>query len=244
MNGAHLLEWLPLGEGEDVQWLKYSFGLGTANSLAVKLRDKTWMVISPASKASELVYETLEKYGTVGALVAPNAYHNKGQPAWRERFPSAFSYAPRGAHSRLSKKTPTVDYRPIEELAQKLGSARFFQPDGMKSPDLMFQMSTGAGAICWMGDLLSNSGLSDQTWPLRMLSRFAGGGLGCRCNSKPELVYVRDRAARIGSVRSALDRFPPSIVVPAHGDPVAENATERTRRALDAIDLQTAHAAT
>jgi hypothetical protein len=83
----------------------------------------------------------------VSALVAPNAYHNKGQPAWRARFPRAVCYAPTGAHSRLSNKTPGVEYRPIEELAQKLWPARVLLPDGMKSPDIMLQIPTQAGLI-------------------------------------------------------------------------------------------------
>ena len=71
---------------------------------------------------------------------------------------------------------------------------------------------------------------------LRLLSRFLGSGLGYRCNSKPELVYVRDRAAWLRSIRAALEELPPTVVVPAHGDPVLDNVVERTRLAIDAID--------
>ena len=237
MKGAHLNKWMPLAaEGDTVQWLKYSFGPGTANSLAAKLPDGTWLIVSPSSGASAPVYDALDQRGGVSALVAPNAYHNGGQRAWRERFPRAVSYAPRGANSRLSKKTPGIDYRPIEELAQKLGPARVFVPHGMKSPDVMFQLPTQAGYIWWMGDQFSNSGVSDQIWLLRVLSRFAGSGLGYRCNSKPELVYVRDRAAWLRSIRTALVELPPTIVLPAHGDPVTDDVVERTRRAMDAVD--------
>ena len=237
MKGPHLNKWMPLtAEDGGVQWLKYSFGLGTANSLAVKLRDETWLVVSPPSGAPAFVYDALDQQGGVSALVAPNAYHNKGQPAWRARFPRAVSYAPTGARSRLSNKTPGVEYRPIEELVQKLRPARVLLPDGMKSPDIMLQIPTRAGLIWWMGDQFSNSGVSDQTWLLRLLAGFAGSGLGYRCNSKPELVYVRDRAAWLGSIRAALEELPPAVVVPAHGDPVTDDAVERTRRAIDAID--------
>ena len=237
MKGAHLNKWMPLtAEGGDVQWLKYSFGPGTANSLAAKLSDGTWWVVSPPSGAPASVYDALDQRGGVSALVAPNAYHNGGQRAWRERFPRAVSYAPSGANSRLSKKTPGVEYRPIEELAQKLWPARVLLPEGMKSPDILLQIPTQAGPIWWMGDQFSNSGVSDQIWLLRWLSRFAGSGLGYRCNSKPELVYVRDRAAWIGSIRAALEEWAPAVVVPAHGDPVTDDALERTRRAIDAID--------
>jgi hypothetical protein len=234
----HLKQWMPLTQDGGVQWLKYSFGPGTANSLAVKLRDASWLVISPPTGVPASVYDALDQQHGVSALVAPNAYHNKGQRAWRERFPSALSFAPSGAHARLSQKTPGIDYRPIDELAQRFLPASMLQPDGMKSPDLLFQIPTAAGHIWWMGDQFSNSAVSDQIWPLRLLSRFAGSGLGYRCNSKPELVYVRNRAAWLRSIRAGLEKFPPAIVVPAHGDPVTEDTAARTRRAMQAIDTQ------
>jgi hypothetical protein len=236
MKGAHLNIWQPLTADGNVRWLKYSFGPGTANSLAVKPQIGGWLVVSPPAGAPASVFETLEQQGDVSALVAPNAYHNLGQPAWRARFPRAVSFAPSGAHARLSKKTPGVPYRPIEELAHQIRPSSLFLPEGMKTPDILVRIPTNDGFLWWMGDQFSNSSLADQIWPLRLLARFVGSGLGYRCNSKPELVYVRDRAAWIGSIRKALEECPPTIVVPAHGDPVTEEASGRTRRAIDAID--------
>lgn len=238
MKGAHLYKWMPLTTDGSVLWLKYSFGPGTANSLAAKLEDRTWLVVSPPSEAPAAVYAALDQQGRAGALVAPNVYHNMGQAAWRKRFPGAISYAPSQARTRLSKKTPGVEFRPMEELAQRLSPAHAFLPDGMKSPDVMIQIPTGIGNIWWVGDQFSNNGASDQILPLRLLSRLLGSGPGYRCNSKPELVYVRDRAAWLESIREAFAERPPAIVVPAHGDPVTENAAERTRRAIDAIDAR------
>jgi hypothetical protein len=236
MKGPHLFKWISLTTNRGVRWLKYSFGPGTANSLAVKLRSGSWLIVSPPSGAPESVYLELEQQGGVSALVAPNAYHNMGQPAWRERFPLAISFAPNGAHLRLRKKTPGVAYRPIEELAHQMQSARVFLPEGMKSPDIMLQIPGDHGFVWWMGDQFSNSGVSDQIWPLRVFARFVGSGLGYRCNSKPELVYVQDRAAWLRSIRAELEERPPTIVVPAHGDALTEDAGGRTGRAIDAID--------
>jgi hypothetical protein len=83
---------------------------------------------------------------------------------------------------------------------------------------------------------LTSEGGEDQILPLRLLSGLVGSGLGFRANSKPEFVYVRDRTVWLDSIRVVLDETPPAIVVPAHGDPVTEDAAARTRRATDAID--------
>ena len=238
MKGADLCTWKPLTEDGHVLWLKYSFGPGTANSLAAKLADNTWLVISPPGEAPAAVYDLLDQKGGVSALVAPNPYHHRGQAAWRERFPLSLSYAPSGALPRLSKKTPSIDYRSMDELAQKIRPVRQLLPNGMKAPDMLFQIPAKAGYVWWLGDQFSNSGRTDQIWLLRLLARFAGSGLGYRVNSKPEFVYVRDRAAWLESIRAALKEMPPSVVLPAHGDPVTERVVERTRRAMDAIDTK------
>jgi hypothetical protein len=41
-------------------------------------------------------------------------------------------------------------------------------------------------------------------------------------------VYVRQRDLWLASVRSAVAAHPPSVVVPAHGDPIVADAAERT----------------
>ncbi len=79
-------------------------------------------------------------------------------------------------------------------------------------------------------DLFSNLAAGDQSWPLRLVSRLAGSGLGYRRNTRPGLVYVRDEAAWLGSVRHALERHPSAVVIPAHGAPITENAASRTSR--------------
>jgi hypothetical protein len=102
-----------------------------------------------------------------------------------------------------------VPYRPIEELAHQFRPSSVFLPEGMKTPDILVRVETQDGFLWWMGDQFSNSSVADQIWPLRFLARFVGSGLGYRCNSKPEMVYVRDRVAWIRSIREALEDYPP-----------------------------------
>jgi glyoxylase-like metal-dependent hydrolase (beta-lactamase superfamily II) len=72
-------------------------------------------------------------------------------------------------------------------------------------------------------------------WWLRLVvARLAGSGLGYRRNGKPGLVYVNDAAAWLESTRAAIAARPPSVVVPAHGDPVLEDTAKRTQALLEA----------
>ena len=234
MIRATLHAWRSLTADGSVRRLKYSFGPGTANTLAIRLEDGTWLVVSPATGAPPSVLEDLAKDRTVRALLAPNAFHHRGQPAWRRRFPDAVSYAPDGAMPRLAEKSPGVSYRPISELIERVRPrVELFAPLGLKAPDLLVRASVPGDAVWWMGDLFSNGTAADQVWWLRRLvAPLVGSGLGYRRNAKPGLVYVRDRAAWLRSIRDALGSHPPSIVVPAHGDPVSEDAARRTQLLL------------
>jgi hypothetical protein len=226
-------QWSSLTPDGQVLWLKYTFGPGTANCLAARGPDGGWIVVSPAVKAPESAFEKLAAEGEVSALIAPNAYHSLGQMQWRARFPGALSYAPEGALERLKKTAPDVPFHPIRTLEPRLAAwVRLFEPDGMKSPDLIIEIEAGGERIWWLGDLFSNNTKADQIWLLRQFARFAGGGLGFRCNSKPEMVYVRDRTSWKTSVQSELNSHAPSMVVPADGDPIMQDAASQTLAAL------------
>jgi hypothetical protein len=179
------------------------------------------------------VLEDLSKDGTVSALIAPNAYHYLGQRAWRRHFPHVTSYAPAGALPRLSRKSPDVPYRPASDLIESIHPrVTFLVPEGLKSPDMLVRVSAAGATVWWMGDLFTNTTADDQNWLLRIITPLAGSGMGYRRNSKPGLIYVRDPKAWLRSITKVLDAEPPSIVLPAHGNPVMEGTALLTRSLL------------
>jgi hypothetical protein len=222
--------WRPLTACGDVRVLKYSWGPANANALAVRLGGQGWLVVSPPRGAPAAVFDELADEGGVSALLAPNAYHYLGQVTWRQRFPAASSWAPSGALPRIAHKTKSAPFGRAEELARQLPDhVTLVFPEGQKSPDLLVRIAARTGELVWwLGDLFSNTTAADQIWPLRVVSRLAGSGPGYRRNARPELVYVRQRDAWLASVRSAVAAHPPSVVVPAHGDPIVADAAERT----------------
>src|SRR4051812_7294127 len=233
MDRSELNRWHSLDQQGTVRWLKYSWGPGTANTLAVQLDDGTWMVISPASKPSPEVLDQLASDADVRALVAPNAFHHLGQNAWRMRFPEARSYAPQDALEPLASKSPQIPYRPISELAQCVGErVHFCVPDGMKRPDLLIRIRAAEICVWWLGDLFSTNTRKDQTTLLRLFANFAGSGPGYRRNSKPGLVYVSDPSSWLQSVARQISSDPPTIVVCAHGDIVDREAAAMTMKLL------------
>ena len=194
--------WHPLSADGNIRGLKYSFGPGTANTMAVRLDDGCWMVVSPSSSSPAAALDELANEGGVSALVAPNAFHHLGQAAWRARFPDAVSYAPASALPRLASKCAAVPFRPAEELVARLpGAVGIVEPAGMKAPDLFVRATSGADTVY-------------------------------RYNKLPALVYVKDAAAFKASVAAAVEAAPGTVVYPAHGDAVTENVMAQTRALL------------
>lgn len=226
-------QWEPLSSDGRVLGLKYSFGPGTANTMAAQLDDGSWMVISPAAGPSEAALEALGAKGKVSALVAPNAFHHLGQKAWREHFPAAISYAATGSLKRLGSKSPGVPYRPIEELPLGNG-VHVHQFAGMKQPDLLFDVATADGAVWFAGDLISNTQTEDLGWLPRTIFGLMGGGPGYRFNPVPSMVYLADKGQWKAAARAAFADTPPACVFPAHGDPVRQDAPAATQAILRA----------
>jgi hypothetical protein len=225
--------WQNLSSDGSVRWLKYSFGPGRANTLAARLDDGTWLVVSPALNTGQEALEVLAKEGGVSALVAPNGFHHLGQAEWRAKFPKAISYAPEGALPRLTKKSFGITYKPLSSLQPLLGTrVSVLVPDGMKLPDLLVQASASGKSVWYTGDLLSNTSTDDLSLMFRLIMTPLGAGPGYRFNRLPALVYVKDRKAWTRSVLEAMEKNPPSAILPGHGSPITEGVMEKTRSIL------------
>ena len=91
---------------------EYSFGPGTATSLAVGGKDGL-VVVSPPCRVASDVFEALSQHGPVRALVASNAFHYLGIPEWKARFPEAAIFAPAQSIARVENKTKLQGTRPL-----------------------------------------------------------------------------------------------------------------------------------
>ncbi len=223
--------WHNLSADGNVRGLKYSFGFGTANTMAAKLEDGRWLVVSPAANIAPDLLDALG--GDVAALVAPNGFHHMGQAAWRARFPAATSYAPAASIPRLASKAKGIPFLPIADLTAKLpASLALFEPAGMKSPDLFVRATAGADTVWFTGDLLSNTTSEDLSAVPRFVFSLFGGNAGYKLNKVPAMVYLKDRAAFVASVRTAIEAAPATVVYPAHGDAVTDDVMPRTRTIL------------
>ena len=96
--------WTAVGGDPSVLTYLYSFGGGLAKAFAVR-GPEGFIVLSPPCRAPEAAFTELESQAPVAALVASNAFHFMGLPAWSARFKEARVFAPAQSTARVSKKT-------------------------------------------------------------------------------------------------------------------------------------------
>lgn len=224
--------WKTLDSGRRVWQLTYSFGPATANTMAVKLDDGSFLVVSPATNISQNAMDELGMEGPVSALLAPNSFHHLGQAAWRKQFPNAVSYAPPASIARLQKQSK-LEYKPLAELNAKLGPhVKVIEAAGMKAPDLLVKAKTDDGNVWFGGDLISNQGPEDGSALVRFLFKVLGGGPGYRFNKPIALLYLKDREAWKADVRARMGDGKLHAVVPAHGAVATGETVARTQEIL------------
>lgn len=212
-----LYQWQPLDSTGNVQMLTYSFGPGTANTMAIRLDDGSFLVVSPATRAPEAALDALGKLGPVSALLAPNAYHHMGQAQWRKHFPQAKSYAADDAIARVQKQSG-LDYQPLSALQAKLGShVQVVAPNGLKKSDLLVHASLPDGGYWFGGDMFTNQAPGEGNVIFRTLNALMGGGPGYRLSPIAQMLYVKDKAAWKADVRERMANERLMAVVPAHG---------------------------
>ena len=93
--------WTTLAEDPPVLIKEYAFGPGRANAMAVRLPDRSFMIMSPSADASVAETEAFTALGGVSALVENNGSHHMGLAGWRARFPQAVTYAAPDAATRI-----------------------------------------------------------------------------------------------------------------------------------------------
>ena len=207
---------------------------GTANSMAFRLDSGGVAVVSPPCKPAELVFDEVAALGSVEVLVAPNAMHHLGQTAWRARFPRARCFAPAGAHARINKQNATVG--PLEDLDALrvvVGTAAHVgEAPGTRHGECWIAVSSGSGFVWYVGDVLVNMPSLPAPLLPRWLFWLSGSAPGFRVFHLALLASAHNKAALLSALGEDLERFPPAVLVPGHGEPVEHDVVGRVRALL------------
>jgi len=211
---------------------EYSFGPGTANSLAVGVEGGL-VVVSPPCRARSGIFEDLSAYGTVRALVASNAFHHLGLAEWKARYPDAFIFAPAQSIARVERQTKLRGIRPLAEAASIMGSRlELTDMPHYRTGEVLVRMATERGRAWYVTDIIMNLRALPRNPVVSLMFRLSGSGPGLRINNIAPLFMVRDKAALKRWLAAEFERTPPDWLIPTHGATVDCGANREQLRAL------------
>jgi hypothetical protein len=217
--------WTALAQQPQVLVKEYGFGTGQANALAVQLPDRSFMIMSPPTTASDAEVQAFTLLGGVSALVENNGAHHLGLSVWRARFPKATTYAAPKAAERIRKKGKDPgQLESIDALRARAGDRiALLEIAGCKIGDVCLRVVTEKGALFYAGDFIANIQSLPSNLIFKLVFKLTDSGPGLKVFGVFFKFFVADkRAARDALIRE-LEAAPPAILVPAHGDVVAQN---------------------
>ena len=195
----------------------YSFGLGTANALAVG-GERGLLIASPPYRAPAHAFE-LRDYAPVAALIASNAFHHMGLPEWSAHFPDTPVFAPAQSVERVSKKSGIAGIRPLAAAAAIAGSrVELVDMPFYRTGEALVRMHTARGLAWYVTDIILNVRELPRNVLLKLLYQASGSVPGLRFNRIGPALMVRDRRALRQWLKSEFERAPPRWIIPTHGE--------------------------
>jgi hypothetical protein len=211
--------WTAVDSSFPLATCSYSFGPGEANSLLVGI-DGGVAVISPPCRVPDSVLDAAAAFGPVKALVASNAFHHMGLPAWKKRFPDAKVFAPAQAVARVTKQSGLPDIAPLAELKSLTGPrVDIIDMPHYKTGEVLVRARTASGNVWYITDILMNMPKMPRG-PVGMLFKWTGSGPGFKFNNVAAFLMVKDKPALKRWLIGQVEEAPPSTIVSCHGDNV------------------------
>jgi len=220
--------WINYLGHDELFWSQYLVPNFMSNSIALNAGDGNWTVISPGASLLDPFSRIIEQDSLEGgdglALVMPNAYHFMDVPVWLDKYPSARLFASQQAIPALNKKG-IKKILPLEETQPNLPkNYHLLFPAGHRGGDVWFVKSEG-DAHLWItcDSFLNYKRLSRQ--PLaRAMQKLLGAAPGLKISQVIKYFILTDKQAFKTWVLEHLEKFPPSDLIPAHGEPVSSEA--------------------
>lgn len=196
----------------------YSFGPGTANSLAVGGRDGL-VVVSAPCKVADGVFDDLSRFGKVRALVASNAFHHMGIPEWKRRFPEAEIFAPAQSIARVEKQTKLRGIRPLAEAKAITGTElELVDMPHYRMGEVLVRVHTDRGLVWYVTDIVMNLRALPPHPIAKAMFGLTRSGPGLKFNNLAPLFMVKDKKALKRWFAAQLSLDPPNWLIPTHGD--------------------------
>jgi hypothetical protein len=201
-------------------------------SVALRLADGRLAVYSPIRGLGREAHRELAAIGDPAIVIAPNHYHNLGLKEYAAAYPGVTVVASAVAAPRLRRRCG-LEVSDETGLRSALpGHISVMVPPETKNGELWIS-AEGSGGRAWVvGDAFFNLARTPRSL-VGLLLRILGISPGLRIGSSFRWL-LKDRAAYRRWLADALGDQRPTMLIPCHGDILAEPAlTERLVRLVE-----------
>jgi hypothetical protein len=229
-DGAGCRKWLPL-DGSGTIWQATAHRQGVPlRSVALRLPGGGLAVYSPLRGLGAEAHAELRRIGRPELLVAPNHYHHLGLPEYAAAYPEAAIVSSSAASARLRRKSgrPVGDEAPLR-AALPAGASILLAP-GARAGELWLSTDTARGRAWIVGDGFFNIARTPRDL-MGLLLVALGISPGLRIGTSYRWL-LRDRVAYRAWLLELLDRQPPTVLVPCHGEILFDPALPARLRQL------------
>jgi hypothetical protein len=235
MMGKTAHGWTILDAAKPVWCYQYGFANdASANCLVTRMPDEKLLVLSPAVNLPEGAFVDLAGVGEVGAVVATNGWHHLGLATWRDRYPDARFFASSASASRIQKKNPGAgELEPLSELRPMLGDNVILREvPAIKCGETWAILKVAPGYIWFASDTLVDLPTLPTRFLPRLMFKWTKSAPGFRVFHLWLRLNAEDKRTVLRALLEDLRRFPPRMVIPAHGEPVAQPDVASETRAI------------
>jgi hypothetical protein len=184
-------------------------------------------VVSPPCNPEERTFTELAERGPVRALIAPNAFHNMGLRAWKERYPDASIFAPAQSIARLEKNTKLTGLRPLADASKVIGDrVELVDMPHYKTGEVLVRWKIDGGWAWYLTDVATND-TARIPGVFGIIFRLTKSTPGFRRNAIAGAFMVRNKRSLYAWLQAEAEKKPPKLIVMSHGkhlrpeDPVA-----------------------
>jgi len=215
--------WIKLDSHPELHVGQYIVPNFVSNSIALRLNENEFMVISPgapllASWPNDLIGPQIKLH-----LVMPNAFHYMGIKSWQQAFPNHCLYASQAAIPSLIKKgvaNSEADILALEKSTIELPPHySFIFPPGHRAGDVWLKKVNADKTCLWVtcDSFLNYERSSNQTMA-RFLQKILDAAPGLKISQVVKWFILDDRKTFKHWALNQLKEDQPSTLIPGHGE--------------------------
>lgn len=216
-------QWYPVENCAGVEYARYIVPNFASNTIVVNGKDDIVTVISPGESLLESFAKKHPQHdqnqGRDIRLVMPNSFHYLGVNAWKARYPNAQLFASKKAIKRLKKQGVQGVSEIQRGIPTMTGRGFWAIPPGHRGGDVWLCVPLDGKGWLWVtcDSFLHYPRLSNQPMA-RFIQRVMGAAPGLKLSRVIKYLLLSDRRAFKAWCTKFIADYPPSMLLPSHGD--------------------------